>query len=99
MPLISIFIGVAVFTIFLIMNIATKGQLGMGDVKLSYSLAVGLGIISLSLSFWTFLLAFSMAGIFALGLLSTGKASLNSSVAFGPFMVLATWITLLLYIR
>jgi len=95
-PINAIYLGLGTFVLFLLLNLISKGQLGMGDVKLSYSLAVGIGSISPYLIYWTFLLAFSMAGIFALGLLLSQRASLQSSFAFGPFMVMGAWLSLLM---
>ena len=96
-PLSAIYLGLGAFAIFLILNLVSRSQIGMGDVKLSYSLAVGIGSNSPYSMYWASLLAFSMAGIFALGLLLSRKASLHSSFAFGPFMILGTWLSLLVY--
>ena len=97
-PLNAIYVGIATFTLFFLLNFFSRDQLGMGDVKFSYSIAVGIGSISPYLIFGTFLLAFFMAGLFALGLLLSRRASLQSRFAFGPFMVIGTWLSVLAYV-
>jgi leader peptidase (prepilin peptidase)/N-methyltransferase len=69
----------------------------MGDVKLSYSLALGVGSVSLSLVFWCFALAFLVAGIFAALLLLIRRANLKTNFAFGPFLIVATWVSIYFY--
>lgn len=96
-PLLSILFSVAVLASFIILNFASKNQFGMGDVKLSYSLALGVGSVSLSLVFWCFALAFLVAGIFASLLLLTRRANLKTNFAFGPFLIVATWVSIFFY--
>lgn len=93
--LIAIPIAAMTFALFLFMNVISRNQFGMGDVKLSYSLALGVGSISTSLVLCAFTVAFLIGGIFAFGLLLLQKGTLKTSFAFGPFMLMGTWICLL----
>lgn len=90
-------VSVIICLLFLILNLASKDQLGMGDVKLSYSLALGIATVTISLVPLWFLLVFTLGGIFAFALLLFRNANLNSTFAFGPFMLAAMWISIYSY--
>lgn len=96
-PFLAIYFAIATFVIFFLMSVLSKDQIGMGDVKLSYSLVIGIGSVSIYLIPWALLYTFLTAGIFAFILLLTQKASLKSSFAFGPFMIVGSWLTILVY--
>lgn len=80
--------------LLLILHLITYGRgMGLGDVKLAIGLGIWLG--------WTngwqwLLLSFVIGGIVSVFLLLFKKARLKTKLAFGPFLVIAFWITLLM---
>lgn len=77
---------------FLFLVIITRGKgMGLGDVKLSFVMGLILGfpkiIVALYLSFLT-------GAVVSLILILTHKKSMKSTIAFGPFLVLGTLISL-----
>ena len=81
----SILTGIAIFIIYFLLAIFTN-SFGMGDVKLS--LAIGMGL-KFSLLFKFIFFAFLFASIFSILKIATKKANLKSEIAFGPYIVLS----------
>lgn len=77
--------GAIYFVLFLFLSIITGGNLGMGDVKMSFSMGVILGS-TLLLKFLAY--SFLLAGVVAALLLITKKKSANDKIAFGPYLVI-----------
>jgi len=84
--------GVIVMIPILLLFAATRGRgMGFGDVKLAF--VIGLlfgwqqGLVILYLSF----IIGALAGVF---LIFSKKKKLKSKIAFGPFIVIAMWLTL-----
>lgn len=73
---------------YLLLALARAGGLGLGDVKLSGALGLWLGYLGWQPVLLGPLLAFLLAGTWALLLLLTRRAALRSHVALGPWMVL-----------
>lgn len=89
-------IGAAVFLAFmLVVAIAVPGAMGMGDVKLAGVVGAMTAYLSwgalLAAAFGGFLLG-ALAGVL---LLTAGRAGRRSAVAFGPFMLVAAWASIL----
>ena len=75
--------GVIGFLFFLIINLATKGKLGMGDVKYSGFIGLFLGIEGYFLAIiFTCVIALLVAFV----LIKLGKINLKTKIPFGPFM-------------
>lgn len=76
--------------------LASRGSLGMGDVKYSAANGLVLGYYSaastshLSVAVQCVLLTFVIGGIVAIIGMLTGKLNRKSRIAFGPFMTVAT---------
>jgi len=86
-----LFSGLATATFFLILVVFSSGRwMGMGDVKLSFLMGLFLGfpkiLVALIFSFFSG----ALVGTF---LIILGKKTLKSEVPFGPFLVLATFIS------
>ncbi|WP_421083569.1 prepilin peptidase [Rothia nasimurium] len=88
--------AVLMMGVYWIMRKASRGALGLGDVKLAGVLGLLLGFISPLNLLWGNLLIFLAGGLTALVLVLTRKASFNTHLAFGPFMLLGTTIALFL---
>lgn len=71
----------------------TKGQgMGFGDVKFAFPMAL---LVGWPMVIVTTFLGFILGSIVAVYFLFTNKKSMKQTIAFGPFLVLATFITLL----
>ena len=76
--------------IFLVVHIASKGGMGLGDVKLAAAFGANfgwkLGIVSLFLSVL-------FGAVIGITLIATGKKKRKDKIPFGPFMVMAAYAT------
>lgn len=84
--------AVGYFLFMLVLALIARGALGFGDVKLAsligaFTAYLGWGELALSA-----VGSFLIAGIAAIALLVTRRASRTDHIAFGPFMVLASLI-------
>ena len=73
---------------YLLLGLARAGGLGLGDVKLAGLLGLWLGWFGWSAVLAGPVVAFVLGGVFASGLLLTGRAGRKSAFAFGPWMLL-----------
>lgn len=82
--------------LLLALYLATKGRgMGLGDVKLAIPIGLWLGLEKGMI--WL-MLSFISGGIVASVLLLLKKAKLKTKIAFGPFLIFAFWLTLLINI-
>lgn len=84
--------GAVYFLLFLFLSIITGGNLGMGDVKLGFSIGAILGL-TLIVKYLAF--SFILAGVIAFVLLITKKKKLNDKMAFGPYLAAGFILVLL----
>ncbi|WP_345750639.1 prepilin peptidase [Microbacterium rhizophilus] len=87
--------GLALFGLYLLLRLAVPAGLGGGDVKLAALLGLLLGWHG-----WIELAAgaaaaFALGGVHAIALLATGRASRETHIAFGPWMIVGAWAGLL----
>lgn len=88
----SLFAGFSASFILLLMHLVTKGKgMGLGDVKLALGIGIFLGIPH---AFVWLYLAFLTGGLVAIILVLVGKTRLKQRIAFGPFLVVAFFLTL-----
>jgi len=91
---VNLFAGFFFSLLLLTLYLVTKGRgMGLGDVKLAIPLGLWLG---LERGITWLITTFIIGGIVAVVLLSLKKAKLKTKIAFGPFLILAFWITLLI---
>ncbi|TCJ98257.1 UNVERIFIED_ORG: type IV leader peptidase family protein [Anoxybacillus amylolyticus] len=76
--------SLVLFGLFFVLMVATKGQLGAGDVKLVAGLGLFLGVPGV-LPF--FMYSFLMAALVSVFLLATKKKKRSDRLPFGPFLV------------
>lgn len=82
--------AVIVMIPILLLHILTKGRgMGFGDVKLALNMGFLLGTFSGLLALY---IAFVMGGIIGAYLLITKKLKMKSKIAFGPFLIIATFV-------
>ena len=84
--------GVAVFGFFAIMYFLSAGKwIGFGDVKLGVGLGFTLGLaLSVMMLFWSYIIGAAVV----IALLATNKKKVKERIAFGPFLVLGTLVSL-----
>jgi leader peptidase (prepilin peptidase) / N-methyltransferase len=87
--------GVAFFAFLLVLNILYPKGMGMGDVKLAFSLGLYLGWLGWGQVFLGGFLAFLLGAVVGLGLIATKIKSRKDVVPFGPFLALGTMLTIL----
>jgi len=86
-PLLSAILASA---FFLAIVLISRGKwMGVGDIKLAAFMSLFLGFPNILVALF---LAFFIGAIIGLGLIFSGKRTLNSEVPFGPFLVLGTFI-------
>ncbi|MDY6052037.1 MAG: prepilin peptidase [Rothia sp. (in: high G+C Gram-positive bacteria)] len=87
--------GVLMFGFYGLMRLASRGALGLGDVKLAGVLGLLLGYFSPLNLLWGNLLIFLAGGLYSLVLILARRATGSTHIAFGPFMLLGTTLALL----
>jgi prepilin signal peptidase PulO-like enzyme (type II secretory pathway) len=92
-PLYELFLaGLIAANFLLLVNLLTIGKgMGLGDVKLALFIGTFFGI--LKMVFWLFS-GFIIGSIVGIILLTLGKKKLSEKIAFGPFLVVAFFVTL-----
>jgi len=85
--------GVAAPALLLVSDRLLRGGLGMGDVKLAVSLGLMCGISRL---FAGFLLASALSSVLLVALILTRGIGLRSAIPFGPILIAAGVIAMLL---
>ncbi|HET7477017.1 MAG TPA: A24 family peptidase [Dermatophilaceae bacterium] len=87
---------VVYFLLFVLAALTSPGGLGFGDVVLSGIIGLALGWLGAGLALFALLAAFLVAGVAALGLVLTRRATRQTRIAFGPFMLVGAWLTVIL---
>lgn len=83
--------GVSMFLIFLTLVFITKGKgMGYGDVKFSFFMGIFLGFPKIMVAFY---LSFLTGAVVSIILVIAGVKGMKSKIAFGPFLVIATFIS------
>jgi leader peptidase (prepilin peptidase)/N-methyltransferase len=77
----------AVAGLFLILALARPGSAGLGDAKLGLSVGALAGWLGWGVLFTALLAGFALSACYGLWLIVSRRASLHSSVAFGPFLL------------
>lgn len=92
-PLVSLFSGFISALLLLTLYLLTSGRgMGLGDIKL----AIGLGAWFTIMNGLIWLASsFIIGGIVASILLILKRANLKTKIAFGPFLIVGFWLTLI----
>jgi prepilin signal peptidase PulO-like enzyme (type II secretory pathway) len=86
-------LGVSSGIFYLLFTFSRGRWIGFGDVRLG--LITGTVLASPTKSFLMIFLASLLGTIFVLPLMYTNKKSLSAKIPYGPFLITATWLTLL----
>ncbi len=87
-------VGAAIF--YLVLSLATRGGIGLGDAKLAPGLAFTAGWTAWTAAVFAVILGLVLTGLAAIGLIVFAHAGRKDSLPHGPFMVLATVMTVVL---
>lgn len=88
--------GISLFLLFLILHLLTQGGVGAGDVKLAMLVGLALGPFHADHLLAIAILSFLLAALNSAIQLMRARATLQSRLPFGPFLITATWIVILL---
>jgi leader peptidase (prepilin peptidase)/N-methyltransferase len=91
----SVLGGLAFFAFLLVLNLLYPRGMGMGDVKLSFSLGLYLGWLGWGQVFLGGFLSFLLGAVVGVALIATGIKGRKDVVPFGPFLALGTLLTIL----
>jgi leader peptidase (prepilin peptidase)/N-methyltransferase len=87
-------LGCALF--FLLLNLISRGGMGMGDVKLAGVIGITLGIAGWQQAIFAIALGFLIGGIASIVLLLFRRVSFGASIPFGPSMLIGAWLAIVL---
>ena len=87
-------LGTAVITMFayLLFYLASRGSLGMGDVKFAFPLGLCVGWYSANQWLLAIFVSFLIAGVVAVIGLVAKRMTRKSRLAFGPYMFFGTFL-------
>ena len=84
---------------YLLLQILSRGGMGMGDVKLAASIGLISGYFGMRAVFTASFAAFFLGAFVGITLMIVGKAGRKTAIPFGPFMIAGQFIALLIYAR
>ncbi len=94
-PLIySLSVALLAGSAFLLLNLASRGGMGMGDVKLAIMLGALIAPFSWPVLVMGFFVAFILGGVCGLILLVSKKANRKTLIPFGPYLLVGAWVSL-----
>ena len=88
-----------VFLLLALLAGALGGAFGLGDVQLAALLGLTTGYVSAWAPLVTTYAAFLLGGAWALGRIALRRAHRRSAIAFGPWMLLGGYLSLLVEVR
>ncbi|MGO4783455.1 prepilin peptidase [Cryobacterium sp. W22_MBD10_FK3] len=87
--------GIAMFGMYLLLALASRGGMGLGDVKLAGVLGLYLGWLGWGPLAVGAFGAFLLGGLFSVMLIITRRANRKSGIPFGPWMLAGAWLGIL----
>jgi leader peptidase (prepilin peptidase) / N-methyltransferase len=88
--------GLALAACFLVLAVASRSAVGLGDAKLAASVGTMLAWAGWPVLIAGTLAGFLLAAVYGLGLLAARRATLRQRIPFGPFMIAGAFLALLL---
>ena len=85
-----------IFGVFFLIFIASRGGMGLGDLKLSLLIGVSLAFKSADTTITTFVCAFVSGAFVGLYLIITKKEKMKGQIPFGPYLIIGLWIAVTL---
>lgn len=87
--------AVTMWVMLKILEVVSRGDLGGGDVALAPLLGLFIGWLSFKQIFVAVIAAFILGGVFAILLVTLGRAGRRTFIAFGPFLIVGALIGVL----
>jgi leader peptidase (prepilin peptidase) / N-methyltransferase len=87
--------GLALVGLYLMLALASAGQLGGGDVKLAGIAGMALGWLGWPILIFGAALGFALAAIATVALLAARRLTLRSAICFGPFLLAGALLAML----
>lgn len=87
--------GAIAFALFFLLHLVSPQSMGFGDVKLSFTLGLALGVLGWGDVVLGLFLGFFYGAVIGLVLIATRVRSRNQAIPFGPFLVAGTITALL----
>lgn len=84
------------FLVFLVMALISPSGMGFGDVKLAALLSLHTGWLGWQVAILAVLGGFAVGALAALIMLITRRATLRTAIPFGPALLLAAWLVMVL---
>ena len=85
----SLLVGLETLVVYTCLLVASRGQLGMGDVKYSFITGLIIGWVAPQMWLACIWLAFTLAALWVLITMTQGHRTASTYIAFGPFMSIA----------
>ena len=87
--------AVALFALYLVIALLSRGGMGFGDVKLAAVLGLATGWVGWDALVVGSLTAFVLGGLFGVVMLAARRLARGGAVPFGPWMLAGAWIGIL----
>ncbi len=88
--------GAIAFVIFLLLHLVSPRSMGFGDVKLSFTLGLALGVLGWGEMILGLFLGFLYGAVIGLILIAARTRGKNHAIPFGPFLVAGTITAILI---
>lgn len=92
----AVLAGIALAAFYGVLALASRGGLGLGDVKLAASVGTALGWVGVPAVVTGTLLGFVLGAVYGLVAIVTNHSRWHAQFAFGPFMSLGAVVALLI---
>jgi leader peptidase (prepilin peptidase)/N-methyltransferase len=87
--------GVVAFAVFFVLHLISPRSMGFGDVKLSFTLGLALGVLGWDYMILGLFLGFLYGAVIGIVLIATKVRGKSQAVPFGPFLAAGTITALL----
>ncbi|AHH98727.1 prepilin peptidase [Kutzneria albida] len=92
----AVLAGIRLVAFYGLIAVASRGGLGMGDVKLAASLGTGMGWISVTAVVGGTLLGLFLAAIYGLAAIVASRSRWRAQFALGPFLIAGALVVLVI---
>ena len=88
--------GAALFVLYLVLALVSPRGMGMGDVKLAALVGLCAGYLGWATLVVAAFAGFLVGGVVGLIGIAAGRATRNTAIAFGPWMLVGLWLAVAL---
>jgi leader peptidase (prepilin peptidase)/N-methyltransferase len=91
----GLIVAAIAFVFFFMMNLVAPRAMGFGDVRLSFTLGLSLGVLGWGVAFVGFFFSFLFGAVIGIALMAFGLRGRKDPLPFGPFLVAGTLTAIL----